>query len=308
MNAKQPILVAESLERGQIRFCPGRHPDALSYYAFLPDDIHPLATPLVLVHGISRNALEQLGAFVPLAATVGRPLLAPVFDRKAFPRYQRLAHRGVRADRAFQAMLAEAGDRFEITTGRVDLFGFSAGAQYVHRFALLAPDSVRRLAVSSAGWYTFPDPERRFPVGTRSIRSKDRGPLPMPEFDPRGFAGLPMLVLVGERDVQVDENVRSTPGTVRRQGITRRDRARRFAEAWRSFAAAEEIECDIRHHLLPRCGHSFSKCVRRGALAHEVMDFLEGRSRRDRSDRTREILPIRGEEKAGLESPACRLA
>ena len=48
--------------------------------------------------------------------------------------------------------------------GRVDLVGFSGGAQFAHRFAMLYPGCVRRVVVAAAGWYTYIDPSRPFPL------------------------------------------------------------------------------------------------------------------------------------------------
>jgi pimeloyl-ACP methyl ester carboxylesterase len=40
------------------------------------------------------------------------------------------------------------------------LSGHSGGAQFVQRYALAHPERVAASVLSSAGWYTFPNPAR----------------------------------------------------------------------------------------------------------------------------------------------------
>jgi hypothetical protein len=59
----------------------------------------PLA---VCVHGYTRQPLDQLNAFAPLAARLGFALAVPLFDERQHRRYQQLLHprRGTRSDLA----------------------------------------------------------------------------------------------------------------------------------------------------------------------------------------------------------------
>ena len=150
----------------------------LSCWLALPPEISIDAPPLVAVHGIRRGARDQASHFAARAAALGRPVIAPLFDVKAWPRYQQVVHRE-RADLALLALMTELRLAGIWRTRSFELFGYSGGAQFAHRFAMLYPHLVERLTVASAGWYTFPDNRRRYPYGTRPVRS-----LPDVRFNP----------------------------------------------------------------------------------------------------------------------------
>lgn len=126
--------------------------------------------PIVAVHGISRNIGEHRDAFAPVADRLGRRLVLPLFAH-GHRGYQRLrGRRGEpRADQRLWALLDSMGE-----DGDVDLVGFSGGAQFAHRAAMVTPARVRSLATISAGWYTFPGRgavETRHPISRGSRRS-----------------------------------------------------------------------------------------------------------------------------------------
>jgi len=54
--------------------------------------------------------------------------------------------------------LAEVQRRTGVKTEKVLFFGFSAGAHYVHRFALWKPQRVKAFVAYSAGWWSEPGP------------------------------------------------------------------------------------------------------------------------------------------------------
>jgi len=58
--------------------------------------------------------------------------------------------------RALDEILARVARDTPIQRDRIYLFGFSAGAQFAHRYALLRPRRVRAVAAHAAGQYTRP--------------------------------------------------------------------------------------------------------------------------------------------------------
>lgn len=241
----------------------------LGYRAFLPElAAHPA---LVIVHGSSRRAARQFRAFLPLAIRLNVPLVVPTFDEEKFAGYQRLAGAAgpLAALHAVAVTLEDAHTTFGLDTTSVDFFGFSGGAQFVHRFALMEPARVRRLVLASAGWYTFLDPARRFPSGTApGPATCDLQP------DTRAFLRLPLHVLVGERDVDRDGSLRTGPAIDRRQGSNRLTRALRWIDHVEDVARLHDVPSRISFDLLPDSGHSFSEAVRAGGLVERTMGFL----------------------------------
>ncbi len=135
----------------------------LDCWLALPRRISDDRPPLVAVHGLRRDARQQAELFAEQANALGRPVIAPLFDVDRWPRYQQAIRRG-RADLALLALMARLRREGIWRTPQFDLFGFSGGAQFAHRFAMLHPETVSRLTTASAGWYTFPD-TTRFPHG-----------------------------------------------------------------------------------------------------------------------------------------------
>jgi pimeloyl-ACP methyl ester carboxylesterase len=225
---------------------------------------------MVTVHGISGNALKHSAMFSPTCELHGSVMLAPIFTRDMHPDYQRLGRegRGNRVDLLLHQMLAEVTSLTAADASRIHLFGFSAGAQFAHRYAMVHPDRVARAAVAAAGWYTFPDHRQRFPYGIRPARSLD-GVV----FNPEAFLRVPIAVLVGELDTAT-ENVRSTERTVKQQGATRLDRARNWTAAMRQAAEAYGLEPQVTLREVPGVRHSFTSFCEHGNLVALVGQAL----------------------------------
>lgn len=235
------------------------------------------APPLVAVHGIRRGARKQAQLYAARAAALGRTVIAPVFDAESWPRYQQVMRKG-RADLALLALMADLRVAGVWRTPTFALAGFSGGAQFAHRFAMLHPELVSRLTVAAAGWYTFPD-AAPFPYGfgERPGQVDDWGPHLAARFD--RFLRLPIQVCVGAEDCVRDPNTRSNPELDRQQGTDRVTRARRWVASLRRSAAERDIVCRVSLNVLPGCGHDFATCVHRGGLACLAMPHADSRDR-----------------------------
>ena len=142
------------------------------YMVYVPSSGGHDAPVVVSVHGISRKADEHarlLSAYCEIHRAV---LVAPLFDADQHPDYQRLGRegRGKRADLALNQMISEVAAATGAQADRFHLFGFSGGAQFAHRYTMAHPHRVARAVFASAGWYTMPDPTKRFPRGIRPSR------------------------------------------------------------------------------------------------------------------------------------------
>lgn len=243
----------------------------LPCYLYVPEIICADRRPLVAVHGISRNARAHAQAFAPLAARSGRVVVAPLFDEPHFRRYQKVMMDEPRADHALLAMLEHMRGRVRLATGPVDLFGFSGGSQFAHRFAMLHPERVACLVLAAAGWYTFPSEEDRFPYGMAPASAPGRDIAASLD----RFLQIPTLVLVGEADTARDAGLRQGRRVDPRQGRTRVERAKRWTEAIRKAALTRGLPAQIVLQMLPGCGHNFTQCVARGALAERVVTWFD---------------------------------
>jgi pimeloyl-ACP methyl ester carboxylesterase len=240
------------------------------YLLYVPEEAPADASIMVSVHGLSGNATKHASVFSPLCDELGVVMLTPIFTSELHRDFQRLGRRGRghRSDLLLHRVLAESASLSGADPTRIHLVGFSAGAQFAHRYAMVHPDRVARAVVAAAGWYTFPDHRQRYPYGIRPARQ-----LEDVSFDPEAFLGVPIEVLVGSLDT-TSAKLRSTDRTIAQQGRTRLERARNWVAAMRSAAEAYGLEPRVILTEVEGVGHSFSDFAARGDLVGHVRRFL----------------------------------
>lgn len=246
------------------------HPQCC-YFAYRPaGEIDPDRL-FVSVHGISRNALEHALLFRRWADRLGIAVIAPLFSRAHFRRYQTLGAWGDSppADVAFDLILEDARALFGIEQARTYLFGYSGGGQFAHRYALRHPQQVARMVVGAAGWYTFPDPVAPYPYGLAADGA-------VPAFaDLSALAQMPPTrVVVGSADRIRDDALNTKRRIDHQQGRNRRVRAKRWVEAMDAAAAALSVPSRCSFQLLPGASHAFAPAVELYGLDRAVVGFL----------------------------------
>lgn len=281
--ARAVPTVRWSLPAGRLHHLTSRVVAGREYVVYVPTSGAVGAPVFVTVHGISRNVVEHAKSFSRYCETFGVVLVAPHFAPGSSADYQRLGRegRGPRADLALHGVLEEAGLLTGADTTRIRLFGFSGGAQFAHRYAMAHPHRVAATVIAAAGWYTFPDPRRRYPYGIRRCRE-----LPDLRFDPDEFLRVPFTVVVGDQDLS-DEDLRCSGRVNRQQGETRLERARNWVEAMRAAAELYRVDPLVTLQTIPGGDHSFSGLMRDGGLGDRTFAALFGvpHARADGGDR-----------------------
>ena len=248
----------------------GLWPKGFRLKAHIPASADGTTPVVVVVHGISRNSNEHLAVFADLAGD-HCAVIAPHFPRQSFPNYQTLGIDGNqrRADIVFDAALERLGHRTGTDIRRFHLFGFSGGAQFAHRYAMLNPGRIQSLHIASAGWYTFPETTIRWPRGLCGNGVGGEMAMNIPR-----FLRLPIRVYVGENDIARDGSLRTGSRIDTQQGFHRRSRA----ETWvrRVGELQGSIGPQITLDILPGVDHDFaSACaLDRGGLAAVVLDRI----------------------------------
>ncbi len=249
-------------------FLPSRFDEIPDCYLRLPAN-GPVKGVLVAVHGISRNAAEIALRFSQSSEWDGWAIIAPVFGRKQFGQYQQLTAKDgqTSSDSALLMLLERLELDFALDVERVSLFGFSGGAQMVHRFALLHPQRVRKVYAMAAGWYMLPDMSLPYPVGWSGIGVGR---------NPELVLGLsvPMMISVGSDDRGRDKALRRSPVIDQRLGTNRHNRARRWCGEMQKAAEKLGVQSNIEFAVIPEGTHDFGFCVEHGNLIANAAHYL----------------------------------
>src|SRR5258706_2143226 len=199
-------------------------------YTYRPRACDASCPMVIVMAGLKRNA-SAYRDYWELAADRYRFLVvAPEFTRELWPKAAsyNLGGVGRESDREKWAFSAIEHLFDEMRDGQSSyvLFGHSAGGQFAHRMALFRPDSrASGIVAANPGWYTMPE--------WRKERTTDPFPYslvgsPAGEAELRTALARRLILLVGEKDDDPDdENLFNSDGA-KREGASRLDRGENF--------------------------------------------------------------------------------
>lgn len=129
--------------------------------------------------------------------------------------------------------------RFQLRDNKYDIWGHSAGAQFVHRMMLWKPNAHIRFGMAAnSGWYTAPDTSITCPYGLRH---------PLLNFTTQqlvDYTNRNMIIFRGTEDVLRDSDLRTTP-EADAQGLNRWERAQYM------YNKGIEINTNLHWQLIP---------------------------------------------------------
>lgn len=209
-----------------------------------------------VMHGLNRDADRYLAEWVALSDRLGFLVVCPEFSAAKFPGdewynfggLRRAREPGLRSFAVPDRVFAELRARTGATASRYSLYGHSAGAQFVHRFLLLAPlAAVDQAVAANAGWYTLPVFDQDFPYG---LHGTD-----VTEAEIATFLRRPLVLQLGEADNDpAHRSLRRDAGSDL-QGTHRFARGLNYmAVGWRE-AAARGFPLPWRVVTVPGLGH-----------------------------------------------------
>ncbi len=219
---------------------------------------------LFVMHGTLRNAAEYRDAWAPAARAAGALLLVPEFSKRDFPGglYNRGNVMGLSDDApqareawtfgAIERLFTEAQKRWKLTQETYDLYGHSAGGQFVHRFVLFMPEArLRRAVAANAGYYTLPTlaPTERFPFGLSNAPGTTERSLSR-------ALSRNLTVLLGEEDTDPNDPDLYRSVEADRQGLTRLARGKNFYSVARTEAALRSCTLAWKLQTVSGVGHS----------------------------------------------------
>jgi poly(3-hydroxybutyrate) depolymerase len=225
----------------------------------------PADAPMVFVmHGVRRDADRYLTEWVATAREHGFVIVVPEFPSKAFPGANGYNFGGVfdkegqerpRAQWSYSAIepIFDAVREIEaLTAPKYWLFGHSAGAQFVHRYAMLGLGKRMQGAISAnAGSYMFATEEVRWPFGVAGA--------PGDHFDfTRAFAA-PLVLLLGDADNDSAHPSLPHQPEADRQGPHRFARGQNFYAQAREAAKKDKLKLQWSCLIAPGVAHENGK-------------------------------------------------
>ena len=213
------------------------------------------ATLVVVLPGLGGIGRDFATEFVAAAEADRWLLLAPSPDYDPRNASESLQNADLRVDYELMTLIDRAMARPGLhIAAKVELVGFSRGAQTAHRFALRHPDRIDALASFSAGTYTMPTSPAEYPLGVGDFDQWNH----LRPFDPVALRQVRVLVGVGTADTDPADVARAWDGV---GGTTRLERGTRFAQA------LTQLNVPTRFQTYVGIGHSFVPGMRDDAIA-----------------------------------------
>lgn len=249
-----PIMQAD-LTKTEIRISP-YEADPRFAYAWHSTARVAGAPLLVAVHGSDRDYVPTIEAFLALADAVPMSVIAPHFPIGAGEPgygdgYKFLAEAGVDYVAVLLGMIEQFNRQVVATAPEFYLFGFSGGAQFVHRFAYFEASRLSGLVVSAPGAVTLPDPDIEWWPGLTGAEAAIGRPP-----DLAALLQVPVAITVGNQDVAT--------------GLVRRAPSERNGSVHAELAGGTRVDrAESLHNHLVRMGVE-SQFIRIGGAGHEL--------------------------------------
>ncbi|HRH40909.1 MAG TPA: M20/M25/M40 family metallo-hydrolase [Pyrinomonadaceae bacterium] len=227
------VGVAEDKKLTSFNFKSPGNPDVKVFYS-APPKLSPKTKVLIVMAGRQRDADNYIESWIEWSKKNDYLVLAPLFDEKNWVEplgynFGNIAT-GKEKDNTpnpkskwaftlIEQMFDYARNEFKLNATKYDLFGHSAGGQFVHRFMLFMPESRTRIAIAAnPGFYTLPDLNEDFPYGLKN------SPYPLTNKDLLNWTNRKLILMRGTADVERTESLRQTP-EADAQGKNRFERA-----------------------------------------------------------------------------------
>ncbi len=262
------ISAAEGLKIGKGTFTfidrkgdPGK-PVTVRYYK--PTNYSKNSKVLFIIHGVKRNAISHIKPWIEYAEKNNTLLLAPEFSEKYYPGSKGFAQGNISLpkekwtfsviEHLFDHILETTGN----TNGNYDIYGHSAGGQFVHRMVLFMPDArINRAVAANAGWYTLPYFSEKFPYGLKKTQVNDASL--------RLSFSINLVILLGDKDTDPNHSQLRKTKKAMKQGTNRFDRGRYFFRAAVAEAGKLNTSLNWKLEIVKGAAHQSGKMAVGGA-------------------------------------------
>ncbi len=232
----------------------------IDIFYYIPEEGDIKTMPVLLaMHGAARDAKELIQAMSAEAKAKKVMVFAPRFDLKLYPisDYQEVgimtADKQLKkeserttalVDKIFEFILAHS----ESNAQKFDIYGHSAGGQFVHRFMLFCDSRyVNRAMAGSPGFYTLPDTTISYPYGLKSTPFANEKAI-------RAFLAKNITLHLGTKDTLRETFLKTTP-EAEKQGRNRYERGEYFYRYLQQIAAENKWKFNWTKVVTPDVPH-----------------------------------------------------
>jgi hypothetical protein len=222
--------------------------------------------PIVLVfHGDERNAIDYRNIWINLANQYGFMVFAPEFTERLFPggsgynignvyqdgnypTTQTLNKESVWTFSMIEPLFDFIKNNTKNTQLTYNMFGHSAGGQFVHRFVLIKPSArFNKVIAANSGWFTVPDGVSSYPYGIMNC--------PIQSINSSLYFNKNLIISVGQLDNNANDASLRHNTESDLQGLNRLQRANYFYSTSVNYAKKMNASFNWQLHLVPNSGH-----------------------------------------------------
>jgi hypothetical protein len=249
-----------------------------TFYVYVPMTVPEQPEILVVIHGTppddqtaEEDAQYYATNWIDFAEEQGYILIVPVFNQADFSSrlgdhalsgYRGLFGREIGADEWVLRLVNAYQQVFDIDDEPFSIYGHSAGGQFVGRFLVTHPESVKKAVIASAATYPQPNPEVAWPFGMGDLHADiewDADTITHVDIVPDkqtwlSATQIPLTVLVGLNDT-AELPASLIPG---QKGKNRFTIARNWVRDMTAFAEENGLESQFQIEIIPGLGHSMS--------------------------------------------------
>ena len=253
-----------------------------TFYAYVPTTVPEEPEIWVLVHGTPPkdetaewNAQYYATSWINFAEECGLILIAPAFNQEDFSSrrgdhamsgYRGLFGREIGADEWVLRIVEAHQQVFGSASEQFSLYGHSAGGQFIGRFLVSHPESIKKAVISSAATYPQPSTEVAWPFGMGELHADiewDSDTIEHVDVVPNkqkwlAATQIPLTVIVGLNDT-AELPSHLIPG---QKGKNRNTIARNWIRDISAFAEANGLESRFQLDIIPGKGHSMGGLIR----------------------------------------------
>lgn len=235
---------------------------SIKVWTYKPEHWQDQDNIVFVMHGGGRNADDYLNAWVDLSNENNLLIIAPEFENK-FSKYTTNDYQEGNLFTFFGTKNPESEHAYtvienifdhiktvnNITNEQYDIFGHSAGGQFVHRMVMLKPDARIRTAIAAnSGFYSFPDSNLEYPYGIKNTSA-----------DLQQAYKKRLIILLGELDNDPRLGTFRTTALAMEQGDHRLARGSNYYQANQDLTHQKKWPFNWQIDTIKNVGHDYKK-------------------------------------------------